>query len=103
MVAPARWRRAAGKAEERRLGNRPGRGGLTTVESDEHFAWNAALVIMALLSLLVIVAMVLRWSGFGVVLFFSDEFVVSLVYIPTLVLVLGWLAERRESRAISQA
>ncbi len=58
---------------------------------------------MALLSLLAIVAMALRWSGFGVALFFSDEFVVSLVYIPTLVLVLGWLAERRESRPVSPA
>ncbi len=58
-----------------------------------------ALGIMAFLSLLALGAMVLQRLGYGVTLFFSDEFVASLVYIPTMVLAAGWLAGRRKNRA----
>lgn len=68
-------------------------------ESEERFAWNLALGIMAFLSLLAVGVMVLERLGYGVTLFFNDEFVVSLVYIPTLILAAGWLAGRRKSRA----
>jgi predicted RND superfamily exporter protein len=74
---------------------------LATRESEEHFAWNVALGIMGFLSLLAVGVMMLERLGYGVTLFFNVEFVVSLVYIPTLVLAGGWLAGRRKSRAES--
>ncbi len=58
-----------------------------------------ALGIMAFLSLLAVGAMVLQRLGYGVTLFFSDEFVASLVYIPTLLLAAGWMAGRRRNQA----
>ncbi len=58
-----------------------------------------ALSIMAFLSLLALGAMAMQRLGYGVTLFFSDEFVASLVYIPTLVLAAGWLAGRRKNQA----
>ena len=67
--------------------------------NDEHFAWRAAFAIMALFSALALVARVLGLLGFGVTPFFSDEFTVSLVYIPTLVLFVGLLAARRKQLA----
>ena len=54
---------------------------------------------MALFSALSLLWRVSGLLGFGVTPFFSDEFTVSLVYIPTLVLFVGLLGERRKQLA----
>ncbi len=57
----------------------------TERESDERFAWRAALGVMIFFS---IVTTTLRFLG---VFPFQDVFALALVGIPTVVLLVGWL------------
>jgi len=57
----------------------------TERESDERFAWKAALGVMIFIS---IVTAILRLLG---AFPFQDVFAVALVGIPTVVLLVGWL------------
>ena len=66
-------------------------------ESDEHFAWKAALVIMGVFSIIALGFRGLALWGVSGYTFFTPEFEVSLVYIPTIVLLVGWRVQRPSS------
>ena len=57
----------------------------TERESDERFAWKAALGVMLFFSILTVL---LRLLG---IFPFQDVFALALVGIPTVVLLVGWL------------
>ena len=67
---------------------------MTVNSSDESFAWKSAFLVMLLLSLLAIGLRLLEQA------FFSPEFEVSLVYVPTGVLFAVWLSEALRGRRV---
>lgn len=60
---------------------------MTVSSGDESFAWKAAFLVMLVFSLLAIGLRLFERA------FFSPEFEVSLVYVPTAVLFAVWLSE----------
>ncbi len=64
---------------------------MTGLESDEHEAWKAAFLIMLFFSLLSLTLRLLFGRAF-----FTLEFEISLVHIPTVLLLSVWLLEGRK-------
>ena len=97
MAAPAPGRRTKNQDEKGRL-KRVSLGTpdtLTAQDSDEHGAWKTAFLIMFLLSLL---ALALRFLFNKA--FFTPEFEISLVYLPTTILLAVWVLEALKVRRL---
>ena len=95
MVATTSDGRTEEESEEGRLkGSGQSLRTLTVNSSDESFAWKSASLVMLLLSFLAIGLRLLERA------FFSPEFEVSLVYVPTAVLFAVWLLETMRGRRV---
>src|SRR5437879_4249124 len=64
---------------------------------DERFSWRAALAVMLILSAVASIAYILNVNPFAI------SFNISLVYLPTAVLVVGYFVTRARRKANSSA